>query len=195
MFSAAASIRPLLFLKAGPCVGAVQHQEEPEAYTDDVRAIVAVPSADLPVEAPNQATPVEPQTDPEVENDPGAGNAQNSGMGPRKQLQAWVHSAKDDGVSQYEQARKQRMQDNFEKLRSLGLSGGITDVIGGVPTAVKKGVPKRPSKRKNGPEQAPVRRLTRSSAHCHLHIPLKRETPRAPHTSSSAHMTPGNEQS
>ena len=150
-----------MFLNAGPCTGAAHSQEKPRRRKVLIRDDVPASSTDPPVEALIQA-PDEAQQD--VENEPGAGNTQNSKAGPGKQLRAAAKSAKEAGVSQYEQARKQRMQANFEKLRSLGLSGGITDAIG-VPTTVKK----RPSKRRSDHarlEEPPVRRMTRSSAFC-----------------------------
>lgn len=99
----------------------------------------------------------------DVENDPGAVNAP-VGQAPSETLAREVSPAKGE-VSDYEQARQQRMQANFEKLRSLGLSGGVADVIG-APAPPKK----RPSKRKTAQdhaEGAPLRRSTRSTSTFH----------------------------
>jgi hypothetical protein len=95
-----------------------------------------------------------------AENDSGAINMQNGQAVSQSQYEAAATPAKAVlGVSKYEQARRQRMQENFEKLRSLGLSGGVADVIR-APAPTKK----RPTKRKSeqAPRSAPLRRSTRS---------------------------------
>lgn len=103
----------------------------------------------------------------DAENDPTAGNSRNGKKVPKGQSLASVAPAKEGSeVSSYEQARMQRMQENFEKLRSLGLSGGVADVLV-VPAPTKK----RPIKRKNANSPtAPLRRSTRSSTLCRLCI-------------------------
>lgn len=150
--------------------GTEQQQDEPASHLDD--AGVALDSGLLQQAPPEPAKPrlsTMDQAQVDAENDPSAVNAApqtGQTVSGKEDHAAAVCPATEVGVSEYELQRRQRMQQNFEKLRSLGLSGGITDVIG-VPALAKK----RPSKRKSErapPEASPLRRSTRSSMFCQL---------------------------
>jgi hypothetical protein len=151
-------------LKMATGAGETQLQDKPISDNNNVAGDVAPSEADhaLKPTKPCQCAQL-PTAQIGVENDASAGNG-HSGLAPGEtQDEVAVKPGKAGlGVSDYEEARKLRMQENLKKLRSLGLSGGVADIIG-VPAPSSK----RPSsKRKNElvpPDSAQLRRSTRAS--------------------------------